>query len=42
MDRIGIADNFIHIDCNPEYDGTALEEVIWLYGKNKEECDKRR
>jgi len=29
--RIGIAKNFIHIDCNPEYDGTNLEEVIWLY-----------
>lgn len=33
--RIGISKNFIHIDCNPEYNKTILEEVIWLYGENK-------
>lgn len=40
--RIGIASNFIHIDCNPEYNGTWLEEVIWLYERNEKECNTGR
>lgn len=29
--RIGISDIFIHFDCNPEWDGTASQNVIWVY-----------
>jgi len=29
--RIGIDKEFIHLDCNPEYNGTYLEKVIWPY-----------
>jgi len=31
FNRIGISNDFIHIDCNPEYDGTINEEVLWFY-----------
>jgi len=31
FDRIGIANDFIHIDCNPKYDKTINEEVLWIY-----------
>lgn len=26
-----IAKTFIHIDCNPMYNNTINEEVIWFY-----------
>lgn len=29
--RIGIDEEFVHLDCNPEYNGTYLEKVIWPY-----------
>lgn len=31
--RIGIAKDFIHLDCNPKYNNTFLEEVLWVYPK---------
>jgi len=41
--RIGISDNFVHLDCNPKHNGTALSEVLWIYPKfNKQKGDKKQ
>ena len=32
--RIGISDDFVHLDCNPIHNGSSLQEVLWLYPKS--------
>jgi len=29
--RIGISVDFVHLDTNPKYNETALQEVLWIY-----------
>lgn len=31
FNRIGISEDFVHLDDNPEYNGTLNEEVLWIY-----------
>lgn len=35
--RIGISDDFVHLDCNPAHNSTALSEVLWLYPNPKQQ-----